>query len=49
MVSKGNKNLDKLNITEHKYSLFCTKNTTKMLFYFKTLLNYLYKNYKIIE
>ena len=49
MVSKGNKNLDKLNITEHKYSLFCAKNTTKMLFYFKTLLIYLYKNYKIIE
>ena len=38
-----NKNLDKLNITEHKYSLFCTKNTTKILSYLKTLLIYLYK------
>ena len=32
MLVKGNKNSDKLNITEHKYSLFYPKNATKLTF-----------------
>jgi len=34
MVIKGNKNLYVLIITEHKYSLFCTVNATKLVFNF---------------
>ena len=35
MLVKGNKNLDKYNITDHKYSLFYTKKATKMALKFK--------------
>jgi len=49
MLVKGNKNLDKLSITEHKYSLFWSKSATKLIFIFKSNLNYLTKKYKLIE